>query len=57
MVAKVTGHDWDYILKKMPFARGLQARTMFWKMYGGEIKGIEVEPINLVVSPLDTVIQ
>lgn len=57
MVAKVTNHDWNHILKKMPFARGLQARTMFWKMYGGEIKGIEVEPITVVISPLDRVIQ
>lgn len=31
MVASVTNHDWDYIMRKLPYAKGLQARTIWYE--------------------------
>lgn len=50
MVAEVSGHNAEFIMKKMPYARGLQFRTVWWQLFGARGLGIETEPITGIVS-------
>lgn len=38
MVAETSNHDADFIMRRMPYARGLQFRTLWW-----QVKGIELD--------------
>lgn len=53
MVAAVTNHDERYIMRRMPYARGLQYRTLYWL----SVAKIEVEPIGAQQSSLQTIIR
>jgi len=37
MVAEVSKHDAEYIMRKMPLARAHQFRTLYWQSKGIEI--------------------
>lgn len=37
MVAEMSKHDADYIMRQMPYARGLQFRTLYWTKQGIEL--------------------
>lgn len=52
MVAEVSGHDAEYIMKRMPYARGLQFRTLWWEKHK-----IECEQIGTGQSSLKTIIK
>jgi hypothetical protein len=52
MVAEVSKHDAEFIMKQMPYARGLQFRTIWW-----QLKKIECEHIGSEQSSLKTIIQ
>lgn len=51
MVAETSKHDADFIMRQMPYARGLQFRTLFW-----ESKGIELDS-GLEKASLETIIE
>jgi hypothetical protein len=51
MVAATSNHDAEYIMRHMPYARGLQFRTLFW-----ESKGIELDS-GLESASLETIIE
>lgn len=53
MVHVVTGHDWKFIMSRLSYAKGLQARTIFWE----EIKGIACESPTVDTNSLETVIR
>lgn len=38
MVAEVSNHDATYIMRKMPYAVGLQFRSVYWRIHGIKIK-------------------
>lgn len=51
MVAEMSKHNADYIMREMPYARGLQFRSLYWKS-----KGIELDS-GLEKASLDTIIE
>ena len=44
MVAEMSKHDADFIMKKMPYARGLQFRTAWYQSKGIKLATRETEP-------------
>lgn len=51
MVAEMSKHNARYIMREMPYAQGLQFRTLYWKS-----KGIEIDSGEGTAS-LDMVIE
>lgn len=53
MVHVVTGRDWEYIMSRLAYAKGLQARTIYWETQGiaCEVPRIETR------SGLETIIR
>lgn len=44
-------HDADYIMRKMPYARGLQFRTLYWQSKGIEIdSGLEKASLDMIIE-------
>lgn len=51
MVAEVSKHDAEYIMRKMPLARAYQFRTLFWQSKGVEIdSGLEKASLDMIIE-------
>lgn len=52
MVAEMSKHDAGYIMRKMPYARGLQFRSLYWKKQGIELadSGLEKASLNMIIE-------
>lgn len=49
MVHEVSGHDAEFIMKKMAYSKGLHFRTLFWQARGYEVESItdrQESPLN-----------
>jgi hypothetical protein len=49
MVAKMSGHNSDYIMRKMPYARGLQFRTAWYQSKGVKLAEKRPPGLNTVI--------
>lgn len=52
MVAEMSKHNSDYIMREMPYARGLQFRTLYW-----QAKGLEIDFDLSTGASLDRIIE
>lgn len=51
MVAEMSKHDAEFIMRKMSYARGLQFRTCYWLAKGIELEsGVESSPLNAIIE-------
>lgn len=51
MVAEVSKHNADYIMRQMPYARSLQFRTLFWQSKGIELdSGSEKASLEMIIE-------
>jgi hypothetical protein len=44
MVAQVSKHNADYIMKQMSYAHGLQFRTAYWQSKGIKLASDDAQP-------------
>lgn len=51
MVAEVSKHDADYIMRRMPLARAYQFRTLYWLSKSIELdSGLEKASLDMIIE-------
>lgn len=50
-VAEMSNHDADFIMRKMPYARGLQFQGVYYRKHGIEIdSGMEKASLDMIIE-------